>query len=223
MAVIPSCGGAVPIDQHLDLGILDLQVRGHADQLVDLLEPRLERERSLVERCQVRAVQRELVQALRLAPADADRRRVLDECRHARRSTFVFRMSSLTTASALRWRSFGPLPSGFRMMNTRPWLAEPCEPTEGRIDCDVRILQDDGVDLVLQRQDGLEGDALRPLGGRHELSRVVAREESLRDDAEEDDHEDQCERREPEHEGPSPHDPDQAPLVGVERGVEAGL
>ena len=67
-------GHPVAVDVHVDLRVLDLEIARDVAQDRHLAQPRLERRRVVVQRLNVRALQRELVQGLARASADADHR-----------------------------------------------------------------------------------------------------------------------------------------------------
>jgi len=74
---------AVPVDRHGGLRIRDLEIARDVDQVGQLLELRQEPRRVIVQRG-VRALQRELIQALGAPAADLDGRRILQEHLDAR-------------------------------------------------------------------------------------------------------------------------------------------
>ena len=69
----------VAVDLDIDLGVFDLQVRGHILQPGDLPEPLLQDGSITVEGIRIRGLQGELILAFRHAPADPDGRRVLQK------------------------------------------------------------------------------------------------------------------------------------------------
>src|SRR5439155_5499650 len=71
--------GPVPVDRNRGLRIRDLQVARNVEQVRELAQLGGEPRRVVVQRDPVRALQRELIQALGATPADLDRRGVLEE------------------------------------------------------------------------------------------------------------------------------------------------
>ena len=176
----PETGGPVAIDSHAHLGILDLQVGRHVLQRRYSAQHALQSGRVIVQRVDVGALQRELVEGLGRPAADADRRwqrEIGPNSRHA----VEFRRElprDLVRRQAIAERL---------QADAEPALIHRAAADGGHEVRHVGVAAQDVGDGELMVPHRLEGAALQGFGGPLDLPCVFGGDEALRDQLVEDD------------------------------------